>query len=196
MIITVYCSGSIPKGPTDKRPFLWTDSERAELERAAYPFEIRFLRPDDAVASLDDSMAMFGRDMYQVQIANFVVVDARDRRGIGIGIEMLASRIMGTALIVVAPRDSHYRKSDVTYRGATVAEYIHPHIASLADVVVDSFAEAGTWISAFCSSSHHVKAFEAVQEAIEIYKRDVLHLDEPMVQLMLELEETGQSIAE
>lgn len=194
VLVTVYCSGSIPKGPTDTRRAVWTDAERAEIAQSALPIDIRFLRPDDPVAGLDDAVAMFGRDMYQVQIADFVVVDARDRRGIGIGVEMLASRLLGTSLIIVAPRDSHYRRDELQYRGGTVSDYIHPHIRALADTVVESFAMAGEWIREFCSSPRQVKDIGAVYEAISAYKRDVLHLDQPMVQLMLELEEIGKSV--
>lgn len=193
MLATIYCSGSIPKGPGDGKKAVWTDVERDQIAVAAAPVETRFLNPDDPVASLDHAVAMFGRDMYQVQAADFVVVDARERRGIGIGIEMLASRVLGTPLIIVAPHPSHYRQKELLYRGSLVHEYIHPHIAVLADAIVDSFQAAGLWIREFYANPVRVKTADAVYDAIETYKRDVLHLDEPMIQLMLELEEIGRA---
>lgn len=192
MLATIYCSGSIPKGPGDTKKAVWTDLEREQIAVAASPIKTRFLNPDDPVAALDHAVAMFGRDMYQVQAADFVVVDARERRGIGIGIEMLASRVLSTPLIIVAPHPSHYRQKDLLYRGSLVHDYIHPHIAVLADAIVESFDAAGRWIKEFCKHPVRVKNTDSVYEAIETYKRDVLHLDEPMIQLMLELEGIGR----
>jgi hypothetical protein len=139
-------------------------------------------------------MAMFGRDMYQVQAADFVVVDARARRGIGIGIEILASRVFCRPLIVVAPPDSHYRQKDLQFRGGIVQDYVHPHIAVLADAIVDDFAQAGLWIKDFFTNPKHIKCTDDIQAAIDAYKHRALHRDAPMLQLKLELEVSGKTL--
>lgn len=192
MLLTVYSSGSIPKASSDSDRAYWTDVERSAVRSGARPHDVRFLRPDDPVAELHNSMAMFGRDMYQVGLADFVIVDARERRGIGVGVEVLASRILETALIVVAPPDSHYRKQRLHFRGQTVEDYIHPHLASLADAVVPDFEAAGKWMGGYAAHPTRIRSLGRIHEAIEVYRRKVLHLDEAMTQLHLELESTAQ----
>lgn len=188
MIISIYCSGSIQKGQADITKLCWSETEKRTLSEALYPIEARFLNPDDPLICANDTTALFGRDLYQVQIADFVVVDARERRGIGIGIEMLASRMLGTPLIVVAPENTHYRKDELTYRGSTVSNYIHPHLHILADAVVDSFACAGQWIKAYLDSPIGVKGSNVLHEAIDAYRTNLLPMDDPMLHVHRELE--------
>src|SRR2546427_1906604 len=148
MTIIVYCSGSIQKGPQDISKLCWGDTERSALAHGAQPHDIHFLNPDDPVSDLSDTAAVFGRDMYQVQCADAVVVDARERRGIGIGVEMMAARLLASKLVAVAPRNSYYRRDSLAYRGSAVQQYVHPHLAILCDEVVDSFEDAGRWLAA------------------------------------------------
>jgi hypothetical protein len=188
MSICIYCSGGIQKGAADNAKLCWTVAEKSTLANALYPIEVRFLNPDDPVANMTDTEALFGRDLYQVQIADFVVVDARERRGIGIGIEMLASRIMDTPLVVVAPSNTHYRKDELTYRGSTVNNYIHPHLRHLADVVVENFDLAGRWIKGYLDCPTKLKTHSVLYDAIEAYRTNLLPVDSPMLEIDKELE--------
>jgi len=196
MLVTVYCSGSIQKGPSDIKRAYWTDIEREAVAKSALPLEVRFLNPDDPIETLSDNMAAFGRDMYQVQIADFVIVDARERRGLGIGVEMLTSRIVGTPLIVVAPRNTTYRQDSLLLRGSTVSNYVHFHVACLADAIVDDFSAAGSWIKEYMSAPNKPKDISAVSNAINRYKTDLLPVDKPMLEVLNELKAAGKSIKE
>jgi hypothetical protein len=187
VIYTVYCSGSIRKGPADKEKLCWTDAERKALEEGAHPEGIRFLNPDDPAKDLSNTLALFGRDMYQVAHADFVVVDARERRGIGIGIEMVASRILETPLIAVVPSNTYYKMDKLDYRGSSVSNYIHPHLGILADAIVDDFFAAGVWIRGFIAAPFQTKGADTIREAIGAYQRDMLHTDRPMLELLKEI---------
>ena len=188
MQFVVYCSGSIQKGATDTRKLCWTDRERAAVAAGASPAVIQFLNPDDPAADLSDTAGLFGRDMYQVKTADAVIVDARERRGIGIGIEMLASRIFGSLLVAVVPHETYYRMGNVSYRGSTVADYVHPHLAILADGIVETFEEAGAWLRDRKSARTQPKGVEAVHEAITAYRDRMLPHDEPMLDILRHLE--------
>ena len=145
---SVYCSGSIIKGTTDKRRLCWTDTERAQVSNGAEPEGIIFLNPDDPITDATNTLEQFGRDMFQVMIATAVVVDARERRGVGIGVEMAAAATLGIPVVAVAPRNSYYRQDSLQYRGATVSDYVHPHIASIATVIADDFESTGRAVAA------------------------------------------------
>jgi len=189
MSVTIYCSGSIQKGTSDKsKKLYWTDTERNMLAQAARPLDIRFLNPDDPAHDLSDTLALFGRDMYQIQFADFVVVDARERRGIGIGIEMVVAKMFDTPLIIVSPNDTYYRSGKVDYRGSSVNDYVHPHLYGLADVIVNDFDAAGTWMKRYMENSTKPKGSEVIFEAINMYKNRMLSHDQPMLEILQALE--------
>ncbi len=184
MKLAVYCSGSIQKGPSDVGKLCWTDRERSEVASGARPIDLIFLQPDDPAEDLDDTESLFGRDMYQVKVADAVIVDARERRGIGIGIEMLASRMLGTPLIVVAPDNSYYKMRRVSYRGSTVDNYVHPHLAILADAIVNTFEEAGRCLRHHINEPIHAKSTNAVMECMAAYKLRMLPRDSSMMRIL------------
>lgn len=188
MFLKIYCSGSIQKGASDSRKLCWTDAERHAVAQGASPQEVRFLNPDDPAHDVADSEALFGRDVFQVATADAVVVDARERRGIGIGIEMVISRLVGSFLVVVVPQDTYYRMRNVTYSGGTVAEYIHPHVLMLADAVVDDFECAGAWLQRAQIDKIVPKGREVLDAAIAAYRQRLLIHDEPMQVLLRDLE--------
>jgi hypothetical protein len=195
MEITVYCSGSIQKGVSDSGKLCWTDVEREAVAKGAAPAIVRFLNPDDPIRDPGDVEASFGRDLYQVQFADAVLVDGRERRGIGIGIEMLASRILGSALVAIVPRNTYYRMDSVTYRGATVSDYVHPHVAALADAVVSTFEEAGAWLRQHHHELNAAKSsIDRMYQGIRAYEERLLPHDEPMLKLMNEIGDGRESV--
>jgi hypothetical protein len=176
----VYCSGGIAKSTDGDQKLCWSEEEKGALQAGAEPASIVFLDPGDPLPELSDSAALFGRDMFQIQVADAVVVDARQRRGIGIGIEMLAARTLGAHLIAVVPPNSHYRREDLHFRGGSVAEYIHPHLASLSDAVVSDFEEAGQWLRSNGATPPKESAGEVIDTAIQAYRERLLARDSSM----------------
>ncbi|MDH6523102.1 hypothetical protein M2163_000392 [Streptomyces sp. SAI-135] len=181
--ISVYCSGSIVKGSTDDKKLCWTDTEKEEVQQGADPYEIVFLNPDDPITDPGNVLGQFGRDMYQVMVADAVIVDARERRGLGVGVEMAAAAIMGTPIIVVAPRNSKYRSDELHYRGVVVKDYVHPHVASLATSVVDDFMAAGNVLAKIRGEKKMASEPypDWLDSAITEYRRNVFRHDSPMV---------------
>ncbi|MFE9105220.1 hypothetical protein ACFYYL_42945 [Actinomadura geliboluensis] len=196
MTISIYCSGSIMKGTGDEKKLCWSDIERLEVAKGAAPREVVFLNPDDPITDPSNTLGQFGRDMYQVMVATAVVVDARERRGIGIGVEMTAAALLGTPIIVVAPRNSKYRADELEYRGVLVRDYVHPHVAALASAVVDDFLTAGELLPELAPQ----KARETpplpgwLEEAITEYRDNVLPGDPPMLAALERLNEPSFSM--
>lgn len=178
---SVYCSGSIVKGGESTRKLVWSATERAELAGGARPEEVVFLNPDDPISDgAQDLLAQFGRDMFQIHLADAVVVDGRERRGIGIGVEIAAATAMGTPVIFVAPAESEYRRSRLEFRGAVVMDYVHPHVHSLASTIVDSFAEAGKVLNSLERRRPPRPIPPWIRPAIDQYREVLLPDDEPM----------------
>lgn len=179
--LSVYCSGSIVKGASDQKKLCWTEHERAQVRQGADPYDVVFLNPDDPITDPDNTLGQFGRDLYQVMVATAVIVDARERRGLGIGVEMAAASTLNTPVIVVAPRNSLYRADLLEYRGTTVKNYIHPHVASLATAVVDDFTAAGEVLRQLPPKARSRRTTpQWINAAVTEYRTNVLPNDEPM----------------
>jgi hypothetical protein len=189
MPIAVYCSGSIAKSAADNKKLCWTDVERDAVSRGAKPTNVVFLNPDDPITDVSNTLGQFGRDMYQVMVAGAIIVDARERRGIGIGVEMAAASAMGTPVVIVAPRNSQYRADELSYRGVTVKNYIHPHVSSLAAVLVEDFEEAGAVLASVATGRDRRQEVPSwLAPAIEEYEQHVLPGDPPMLEALRSLD--------
>ena len=183
----VYCSGSIAKAGVKSGSAFWTDVERDLVRTGAGPDSVIFLNPDDPMTDMSDSITLFGRDMLQVAIADAAIVDGRERRGIGIGVEMAVAADFSTSVLTVAPPETQYRASNVKVRGSLVADYTHPHVAGLSLDVVPGFLEAGEALRLIDRSSNMPTAAGAstlVGAAIDRYRAKLLPLDGPMQDLI------------
>jgi len=195
LVRAVYCSGSIAKGTSDSKRICWTDVERNLVQTGAGSARIVFLNPDDPITDAANTLGQFGRDMYQVMIADAVIVDARERRGIGIGVEMAAAATLGTPIIVVAPRNSLYRQDQLNYRGVLVNDYVHPHVSSLASCVVNDFEEAGRAVEQLPETKDRSEPRSLwLRRAIDEYIEHVLPGDPPMVAAVELLAQLGTDV--
>ena len=186
-VLSIYCSGSILKGASDEKKLCWTDAERADVANGSSS-KVVFLNPDDPITDPTNTLGQFGRDMYQIMIASAVVVDARERRGLGIGVEMAAAAAMGTPVITVAPRNGKYRMDELEYRGVKIIDYVHPHVASLSAVVVDDFESAGAALDKVGVNTDRRGQVPAwLEVAIHEYESNVLPNDGPMLEALQRL---------
>jgi hypothetical protein len=180
-MLTIYCSGGVRKSTDPDGKLCWGECERRALaEPLGMP--VRFVDPEAPLDDLSDFAALFGRDLYGVQIADAVVVDARQRRGLGIGIEMAAAKLYAKPLVAVVPRDSHYHSTRLAMRGGVVNDYVHPHVRGLCDEIVPDFAAAGRWLATHLTRRSAVKGAEALDEAVAAYKQRLLASDSGMPQ--------------
>lgn len=76
--------------------------------------------------------------MSQVLMVDIVFVDARHRRGLGVGAEMMWAKFHSKPVLVLASNDTHYRKATTEILGTTINEYVHPFVQNLTDQIVSS----------------------------------------------------------
>lgn len=128
--------------------------------------EVVFLNPDDPIVDPGNTLAQFGRDI-----------------GLGVGVEMAVARTLGTPVIVVAPQNSKYRMDLLAYRGVTVENYVHPHVAAIAQAVVDTFQDAGRLLAKIASMKNSRDAVSPwLRAAMDEYKTHILPKDPPMLE--------------
>lgn len=123
--ISIYLAGSIKKGHERADESFWTDADISFLRKDLSAYEVSFLNPAFRSDDLSDQRSVFGRDMTQVFCSDVVFVDARNRRGLGVGAEMMWAKFHKIPVITLAPVDSHYNKRKTTLLGIAVENWVH-----------------------------------------------------------------------
>lgn len=180
---TVYLAGKIQKAHEKPNETYWTENDQVILQRELGPEPVFFLNPAFRSDDLSDQKSVFGRDMTQVFSADFVFVDARDRRGLGVGAEMMWAKMNRIPLICLSPEGSHYHKSKTSLLGVEVEGWVHPFVESLSDAVVSSLEEGAKWWKTHLQTPFPIKGAEFIQEAMGYYVQTQFPKDEPMKDL-------------
>jgi hypothetical protein len=182
--IAIYLAGTIQKGHEKSDESFWSNEDMNILRENLAGYEVLFLNPAFRSDDLSDQVSVFGRDMLQVFSCNLVLVDARNRRGLGVGAEMMWAKMNQIPVLTWAPKNSHYHKDQATILGVPVANYIHPFVESLSDKVVENLIEATQWVKFFVSHPEaEAKGVQFIRSAIRHYKDHQLHHDQPMNEL-------------
>ncbi|HSW72999.1 MAG TPA: hypothetical protein VLG44_06310 [Chlamydiales bacterium] len=186
--VAIYLAGSIKKGHENPHETFWTEENRKEITKGLTSFKVSFLNPALRKDNLSDQRSVFGRDMLQVFCSDVVFADVRDRRGLGVGAEMMWAKVHHIPVIAWAPKESHYHKSKATILDVPVENFIHPFVESLSDVVVETLEEGAHWMHAYFSGKTKIKikGIEFIRSAMEYYKSTQLEFDLPMKEVLSE----------
>src|SRR5262249_6606562 len=190
--IAIYLAGSIKKEREKCNESYWSESDMEFLRDNLTTYEISFLNPAFRTDDLSDQHSVFGRDMLQVFCSDIVFVDARERRGLGVGAEMMWAKVHRLPIITLAPKNSHYHKSNTTLLDVALKDWVHPFVESLSDAIVEDLQEGVIWIERFVSNaSIPIKDVAYIESAMRHYRATQFHSDFPMKKLLgdsLELE--------
>ncbi|MEZ2142922.1 hypothetical protein AAE026_11485 [Bradyrhizobium sp. DN5] len=173
MALRIYLSGSVRKGATDDRPseHYWTDDDEERIRAGLRPHEVTLLNPQKSGVDRSDPKANFGCDLYLVETSNVVLVDARTKKGIGIGAEMMFACARNIPTITIAPKHSHYRQALVrNLFGEDVRDWTHPFVLGLSDYVVESLTESIELLKRHVTLGS-LPLTKNIDEAIEYYRR-------------------------
>lgn len=182
--ISIYLAGKIQKAHETPNETYWTDGDQQMLRQLLSPRQIHFLNPAIRTDDLSDQQSVFGRDMMQVFSSDVVLVDARDRRGLGVGAEMMWAKMHGIPVVSFAPLNSHYHKQSTSLLGVEVQSWIHPFIEGLSDRIVGSLEEAAESVVVLLEdSSVPIKGPDWVRGAMKYYLNKQFSSDKPMKQL-------------
>lgn len=170
--IAIYLAGTIQKGHETNESH-WTTDHMEFLRRSLARYEVVLLDPAVRGDDLSDQHSVFGRDMLQVYCSSVVFVDARDRRGLGVGAEMMWAKLNRIPVLTWAPKESHYYHGHTTVLGVPVSDFIHPFVFALSDKIVGTLEEGAQWIESLCShpESVSIKGLEHIANAMEYYKK-------------------------
>ena len=121
--------------------------------------------------------------MTQVYCSNVVFVDVRQRRGLGVGAEMMWAKMNRIPVVTLCPLESHYQKTQVHLLGVPLNNWIHPFVDSLSDKIVTTVEEGAKWIYSFMMKKEmklRIKGPEFINEAMTYYRDTQYSKDIPM----------------
>ena len=193
--IAIYLAGKIKKAHENPNEFYWSENEIQQIKHHCENVQPILLNPAIRTDNLSLQQSVFGRDMLQVFSSDFVFVDARDRRGLGVGAEMMWAKMNQIPVITLAPKDTHYHQSTTTLLDIQVNDWVHPFVESLSDVVVESIEDGCSWMLAFLANPSPVKGPAFIQDAMRFYKENQLKNDTPMTELVERSDVLGQRVA-
>jgi hypothetical protein len=204
--IAIYLAGSIKKEHHRSNETYWTQEDISFIQNALEHCELSFLNPSLRTDDLSDPYSVFGRDMLQVFSSNFVFVDARDRRGLGVGAEMLWAKMNTIPVISWVTKNSHYDKKQINVLGVPVANFVNPFVEALSDIIVENLADGCRWIDFVrsnpaaesqgvrCVNTYEIKGMHSIGAAMQYYKDRQLQHDGPMQELLRSSEELRQRL--
>lgn len=183
--IAIYLAGKIQKAHEGANECYWTEKDLDQLKKNLPLYEITFLNPALRSDDLSDQKSVFGRDMLQVFCSDLVLADVRDRRGLGVGAEMMWAKLHKIPLIAWSPKDSHYNKSETILLDVPVKEWVHPFVHSLSDHIAETLEDAAQFVHrALTDTTLSIKGVDYIESAMQHYKKSQLPLDIPMKDLL------------
>lgn len=184
--VAIYLAGGIKKGEKDKEKICWEKDDKDFIRNELEGWEIVFLDPQIRGDQLSDALSVFGRDMTQVTNCDFVLVDGREKRGVGVGIEMLMAKVRGIPVVSIIPKNTHYHRDKVSYLGQEVKNFVHPTFFALSDKIAGDLAEAMEWVREHLRDPRPVKGIHSVEDAMRHYRETQLEGDKPMKEFLSE----------
>ncbi len=182
--VSMYLAGTIKKAHEKDDETYWTDVDMDLLREELSGYTVSFLNPAFRTDDMADQHSVFGRDMVQVSSADLVFVDARDRRGLGVGAEMMWAKVHGIPVVTWAPRDTHYFKTNTNTLGIDLQDWIHPFVYSLSDAIVDNLVDGARWIrEEMLTGEAAIKGRSHIINAMEYYRTTQFPKDVPMQEM-------------
>ncbi len=170
IFMKVVLLGSIPKGDDVRKSWVDWKEEYVRVIKASVK-DAEFIH-GDAISDNAGALMVVGHDLAQVKKADICVVDARQKIGAGTAQEMVFAKHLGKPVVTVIPKDTHHRKSNVTFHGVTMKEWIHPFLEISSDYVAESIEDAAEWIHGYAElpDNYEVKTLSVFDEAIAYFE--------------------------
>lgn len=164
--------GSIPKG--DEIRSGWTDWKKEYVQTIKRIVPQATFVDGDAISDNAGPVLVVGHDLAMIKHADICVVDARSKIGAGTAQEIVIAKHLKKPVVSVIPKDTHHRKSNVTFHGVTLEDWVHPFLVISSDYVANSIEDAAEWIVRFSKSEKDtlpVKDLLVFEKAIEAYEK-------------------------
>ena len=158
----------MPKGNEEAKTF---DNWRLRYKTALQKhFEAVFIDPFDHHKFVDenDALLVFGTDCNNIKTSDLVVVNAENKLGAGTSQEMVVAKYFRKPVLTVLPKDTHHRRSNLTFGPYHVKDWVHPFVFAFSDFIIEDIKEVEKLKDKLLNSK--VKTISIIDEAIEYTK--------------------------
>ena len=164
--------GSLPKGDLVRKDWIDWKQDYMDAIQQIVP-NVEFVHGDSISDNVGPELVV-GHDLAQVKSADICVVDARQKVGAGTAQEIVIAKHFEKPVITVIPKNSHYRRSNITFHGALMKEWIHPFLKVSSDYIADSIEDAAKWIKKYAvtPSNFQIKDMAIFEEAIKQWEKN------------------------
>jgi hypothetical protein len=140
--ISVFLSGSVNKGKSDTRndEHFWSEEQEKILMKINNG-NVILVNPNNLDVDHRDFMGRYEGDINMLLGCQLVLVDARTKKGIGIGAEMMLAKMKSIPVFSWCPLNTHYHKTKRDDKNNEEYEWIHPFIIGLSDRVFDDLED-------------------------------------------------------
>lgn len=147
--------GSIPKG--DKERKSWADWKTEYIEKISRAIpQAKFLHGDLISDNVGPDLVV-GHDLWLIKNSDIIIVHATTKIGAGTAQEMVIAKYFQKPLVTVMPKNTHHRRSNVTFSGTLIPDWIHPFIFTSSDYVAEGIDQAILWIKQFLKNPKKIK---------------------------------------
>lgn len=173
MKIKIAILGKVPKGDKARESFHDWKQEYLTKIKAALP-EASVLHGDHIRDDVGSELVV-GHDVWTVKNADIVIVDARDKVGAGTAQEMIMAKYFKRPLVAVIPKETHHRKSNLTFNGVMIADWVHPFLDVTSDYVAANVDDAIDWIKKYSEGAikKRIKDIGVIEAAIARFEKDL-----------------------
>lgn len=160
----IYLAGSVPKGDKEAEGFTNWRTKWSEVLPKVFE-NSQIINPYDPKLDEGDFLQVVGQDLGHIKRASLIVINAEEKLGAGTAMEMVAAKYFSKPVITVLPKDTHHRRSNVTFNGKLVKDWIHPFIWHFSDFIVESVDEVEDIKKKLETTK--IKGISIIDEAIE-----------------------------
>lgn len=148
--------------------------------------EIVYLDPNIAEHDSMPTEKFFGRNAHQIKLADAVLIDVREKTGIGTSQEFLIAKYYHKPVVAVSPHNSYFNKIIETSNNKTL-HYIHPFLTATSDAVVESFHDAVVVLLDHFSGRKIIrpKTIDIIEQGRQDYEENYKHLDKYMLEVTI-----------
>lgn len=163
----IYLAGSVPKGDKEAASFdNWRVRYSNVLETIFVGQKPKFIDPYERDLDESDSFLVFGKDCSQIKDADLIIVNAESKLGEGTSQELVIAKYFEKPVVTILPKDSAHRKSNVTFGGKVVVDWMHPFIHSFSDLIYEKVEE----VKLEEVKNIQVKKIDIIDQAIENFR--------------------------
>ncbi len=135
----IYLAGSVPKGDEEVKNF---DDWRSRYKKSLQNFfDADFIEPYHKDLDESDFLAVVGQDCRHIKESSLVIVNAEAKLGVGTSQELVIAKYFKKPVVVVLPKETYHRRSNVNFHGKIVEDWIHPFIFTFSDFIIENIDE-------------------------------------------------------